>query len=729
MVFSCAGCQARYRIDDKLFEGKVLRFSCRKCGQVHLLRDPGQGGPVVTALQPGEAEPSAQSSAPAPAAAVARPTVAMPTLPQSPAMPRPAAPAAPPAAWPSIAPPGPSPRPLPGSRPTTTTRALPAVPGRDAAAAATVRRDDAWFAIKQGQRLGPFTRDALQDQLLQGLLHDRSFVWRPTMASWIRMNQVAELAEMLASCRAEFRERSLAGEPPPLPPEPSASAEIPPLPLPAAPTATPMNRPAGAPVRPAQPPAAVPVRPAPPPAPAPAPAAAPVRPGSPPPAAPTTPQATFPRSSISHSSAPPTASQPSVPSPAQPASPTPVPQPPSRRAEGSPVSHPRRVESVPPSPLGTASSLSSSSGARADELFLDLSRPTIDLRRAQEVQPDEPPMLARQRRPARPAEPAPVPSRAIESEDESPLFPDAFVAPEASWPSFTHDGGIAQVHAAAPAAAVGEAAHDPHMGVREFSVMVRRLGKQMRTRNLVKVALLSSAAVLLVGGLVTWILLARPDGDVQPMPSASAVPVTRYETPSTGNRTPRELPKASILENLDGPARAAAPRSRGIADEYGTIAAIEPGPQAPYSPPPPPPPAAPRLAQLDPSLRQDAQRYGGLLGTDALKREEAPTDIRPRTLTVMPKSTLNPQVMNDFLEKKHKKFIECKGAMKNPPEVPVKVGLSFDVGSDGRVGNVQVVPKDGIRDGSLTTCLRNVVLEWAFPAQSESTTYRAVLSL
>jgi len=356
------------------------------------------------------------------------------------------------------------------------------------------------------------------------------------------------------------------------------------------------------------------------------------------------------------------------------------------------------------------------------------------LRRANEVGPEEPPLVARQRRSAvpPPPPPPPPPPQARPEDEEEPLFPDTYVAPEDAWPTFTseeHGGGIAQIHAAAAVPGLTEATHDPHVGVREFSVMVRRLGKQVRTRNLVKVVVLSSAAVVLVAGLVLYLLLARPEGEVHPMAeSSAATPGTRFETPVKGPKAPRELPKASILENVDGPARTTGPRPRTAIDESGTITSTGSA-EAPYTPPAPPPPAAPQLAQIDPSLRQDAQRYGSLLGTDALKREEAPTEIKPRTLTMMPKSTLSPQVMNEFLEKKQKKFVECKAGMKNPPEVPVKVGLSFDVGADGRVGNVQVVPKDGIRDGSLATCLRNVVLEWAFPAQDEATTYRTVLSL
>jgi hypothetical protein len=707
MVFSCAGCQARYRIDDKLFEGKVLRFSCRKCGQVHLLRDPALGGSVVTAIGPEEAGRSAPAAA-VPETRVARPTLSSPTIAAVPAQP-----AARPA--PSPLPPTSTPGPF-AARPTTTTRALPAVPGIGAPAAPVAHREDHWFAIKQGQRMGPFTRDALGQQLLEGLLHERSFVWRPTMASWIRMNQVAELGEMLAAYRAEFRERSLAGLPPPLPAEPSASAEIPMLP-PAAPAPAPRVHPTVPPVvHPTVPPVVhAPVAPMARPTPlGPGPDLPPPLPSAPPPAA-----------------SRPVVRPPSTLTPivSRPAPTTPVPQPPSRRPDGLPISAPRRLEpSAPPPVLPEVPVAPSPAGGRADELFLDLSRPTMDLRMALEVQPEEPPLVARQRRTPAPPRPAPAAPGHVSHEDESPLFPDTLVASEAAWPSFG-DGGIAHIHAAAPAAGVGEASHDSHVGVREFSVMVRRLGKQMRTRNLVKVVVLCSIAVFLVGGLVTYLVLARPEGDVRSMSeAATSAPVTRYDAPANRPKVARELPKASILENVDGPAHAAATHPRPAVEGNGTLQAPGAGTEVPYTPPVAAP-ETPRLAQIDPTARQDSQRYGSLLGTEALRREEAPTDIKPRTLTQMPKSTLSATVMNDFLDKKHRRFVECKNAMKNPPEVPIKVGLSFDVGADGRVGNVQVVPKDGIRDGSLYTCIRNVVLEWAFPAQDESTTYRTVLSL
>jgi hypothetical protein len=313
--------------------------------------------------------------------------------------------------------------------------------------------------------------------------------------------------------------------------------------------------------------------------------------------------------------------------------------------------------------------------------------------------------------------------------DDSPLFPDAYVASEAAWPTFPQQGTIAEIRPSSQVLARPEPSHDPHMGVREFSVMIRQLGKNVHHRNLLKAAIAGGIAILLIGGLSAYLIFWGNDDDAGSVSEiTSNEPMTRYETPTKIPKVQKELPKASILENVDYPTRSSAPRAKAQLDEglaLGTGSYAE----APYTPPPPAIMAPPKLAQIDPSLRADSQRYGSLLGTAALMREEAPTDARPKTLTQMPKSTLNPQVMNDFLEKKHKRFIECKGAMKNPPEIPVKVSLSFDIGADGRVGNIQVIPKDGLRDGSLMTCLRNVVLEWAFPVQDETTTYRTTLSL
>jgi len=67
--------------------------------------------------------------------------------------------------------------------------------------------------------------------------------------------------------------------------------------------------------------------------------------------------------------------------------------------------------------------------------------------------------------------------------------------------------------------------------------------------------------------------------------------------------------------------------------------------------------------------------------------------------------------------------------MKKPHEGQILVGIAFEVTATGQVQNVQVVPKNGVWDGNLTRCIREVILEWAFPPQPETLFYQTSLML
>lgn len=70
MVFSCANCESRYRIDDQLVAGRTIRFTCRKCGQAHLLSDPEQSSDPVVPVGPPQVDASRrQVAGPQPARA------------------------------------------------------------------------------------------------------------------------------------------------------------------------------------------------------------------------------------------------------------------------------------------------------------------------------------------------------------------------------------------------------------------------------------------------------------------------------------------------------------------------------------------------------------------------------------------------------------------------------------------------------------------------------------
>lgn len=58
MVFTCANCEAKYRIDDQLVAGRTIRYTCRKCGQAHLLSDPAISNDPVVPVGPPQVDAS-----------------------------------------------------------------------------------------------------------------------------------------------------------------------------------------------------------------------------------------------------------------------------------------------------------------------------------------------------------------------------------------------------------------------------------------------------------------------------------------------------------------------------------------------------------------------------------------------------------------------------------------------------------------------------------------------
>jgi len=591
MVFTCSGCGTRYRIDDERIRGKSLRVACKKCHQRHRIRDTGQESFTIEILATGGPSDSQDWSD------VARPTTSMPSAS---------------APLPDADQPPPPPVPVP----------------------------ETWFALRKGVRLGPFDRETLLRQLQEGELLPSSFVWRPTMPSWQRMEGIPELARVLR----DFLEGAKRAPAPP--------------------------------VSPATPP--------PPPSRTPAPS--------------TVPDAASPRE----------------PGPAAP--------------EETPPPLPARArEAVRPSIGATGSP---PSGRLADELFVDLSRPTIDLRRAAEIQPEEPEQKPRQRlrtpssqspRPAPPPSPVPPapeasPPAGSPHSDFSPLFPDP-------WPQ-SGDGPVPDlVLQVAPRAQV-PAVLDPHVGVRDFSVMVRHLGRKDRRRNLYFAIAAGGLLVLGSGSLLAWVFLSGPKGGALPIEEvASHAP--HYEAPPPQAHRPRELPRISLLEQPAEPSPAGGGvRSRPSASEAPPAA----GGRIDTPQPTPPPPALPAI--VDEEARKDTARYGTLIARAEGGHREADTPVEaPKTLETIPRTRMSQQLMNEFLEKKHRRFEACKSQMKKPQEGQILVGIAFEVTPAGQVQNVRVVPKDGVWDGNLTRCIRDVILEWAFPPQPETLFYQTNLML
>ncbi|MBM4387957.1 MAG: zinc-ribbon domain-containing protein, partial [Deltaproteobacteria bacterium] len=151
MYFHCLKCNTKYRIDDEKIVNKVLKFSCRTCGVSLLIRDPTWGSPSVYLddKQPSDlrkivTEPSRSS------------TVKIET------------------------------------------KQFRELKGDEMIKSqAPIQTKEVWFAIRKGERIGPLAKKDLLEMLLSGKLHEKSFVWRPTMKNWMRMNDLEEMRDIL----------------------------------------------------------------------------------------------------------------------------------------------------------------------------------------------------------------------------------------------------------------------------------------------------------------------------------------------------------------------------------------------------------------------------------------------------------------------------------------------------------------------------------------------------
>lgn len=180
MKFACPKCQTRYSIsDDKVPPAKVLRFPCKKCGDVIRLRRKPQEGetPAAPAAAP-VFEPGASTS-----------IVSADELKRMQAQ-----------GAPAQAAPQPAPQPM--------------GPGHE------------WWILVDGQQRGPVTEAVLRQMLLDRTIDRRTYVWRDGLADWQRMGLVEELRGVLEA--SEVTQRAVMAPPRPPPqskPEPAESLE------------------------------------------------------------------------------------------------------------------------------------------------------------------------------------------------------------------------------------------------------------------------------------------------------------------------------------------------------------------------------------------------------------------------------------------------------------------------------------------------------------------------
>jgi hypothetical protein len=596
MVFGCKRCGARYRIDEALFEGKLLRFTCRKCGQVHVLRDPKLGGDPVTAV---DGEPSQSGPLPRPQTVDAhshsgplpRPTRSDVTVPHGAGPTRP-----------TLADSGHG----PVVRPTTSTQSLPSVP-----APAPAARDDNWFAIRKGARLGPFDLAGLMQQLQDEAIHDRSFVWRPTMASWVRMNQVPELAGLLTEYRdwlaARMEHTVISGH------------VLPPLPMPS--------------------------------------------------------------------------------------------------DDGPP----------PPPAAGPAAPASSAD----DELFRAISQPSIDMGGTYGAPAGE--SVAGPSR-GRPGEhddlffPAGEPEPA---QEKRRYFTRATVMPQGDWPAGHADAdgiGKITVHdkpAAAPFFPQGQAAA-PGTGLAmgEFSVMVRVGMDSRKRRQRAFIAIIATSVVAVLAVVLPVYLKDVPPPPPKPIESESEFANEKaYREWQAKAEAERRAAEQRVDVDFRWPVKTKADGTHvaGTPGTNGNGTSLTDAPPAPGLEPLKP-------GSIEDATKADAKRYASLLNTGSEERDEAAVDFKPKTITEAPQKIVSKAGMDAFMASKMRRFTECKAKMSNASGVPQKIGLSFHIGADGKVGDI-VVDQQGRRDEAVDSCIRRIVAGWAFPATDEPTTFKTTLLL
>ena len=167
MRFACDTCHTRYTLADEKVRGRVLKIRCKNCKAVMVVRDP------ALERTPGAADAAGEATRVVPAGEAVR-------------LPRDAEPAA--RTWENLA-----------------TRTIPAAEAMRLArsSAAVEPPDPIWYALRQGEQLGPMPREELAARVAAGELGPRTYVWREGMADWQRLQTVEELADLLAPARDE----------------------------------------------------------------------------------------------------------------------------------------------------------------------------------------------------------------------------------------------------------------------------------------------------------------------------------------------------------------------------------------------------------------------------------------------------------------------------------------------------------------------------------------------
>src|SRR5712671_2527850 len=199
MQFICESCKAHLLVADDKIRGKRLIVRCKRCGVQIRIVDPALAsqstagpptGPLRGASAPAPLSPSSQAGARPPSGPIRGGSIARASAPRretdiestramdSEVLEKAvrASKEGEPAPGPRIAPPPPPPREPP--------------PPRDPAV---------WFAMIQGQQIGPMSRAELGTEASAGQVGPRTYLWKEGMEAWIRAMDVPELVPLFAA--------------------------------------------------------------------------------------------------------------------------------------------------------------------------------------------------------------------------------------------------------------------------------------------------------------------------------------------------------------------------------------------------------------------------------------------------------------------------------------------------------------------------------------------------
>lgn len=178
MKFSCESCLTRYAIADEKVAGRVLKIRCKQCGSVMVVRDPALAQPEA----PSFADEATRTISPDEAMRLAR-EAASPQVPAA--------------------------APDESSWDEQPTRSIPAAEAMRLVAAASgapppppAQPDVEWYAMRNGQQIGPLSLEALREQVFSGALGARNYLWRDGMGDWQRMAAIDDLAWLLDEAAA-----------------------------------------------------------------------------------------------------------------------------------------------------------------------------------------------------------------------------------------------------------------------------------------------------------------------------------------------------------------------------------------------------------------------------------------------------------------------------------------------------------------------------------------------